>query len=142
MYRLSNTSKRRLSGCHTSLVEIFELAISRSSVDFGIACGFRSVEEQQRLYSQGRTIAGAIVTGIDGINNKSKHNHTPSQAVDIYGYVNGKATWDHRTLCYIAGVVMTCAQELGYSLRWGGNWDRDGEIISDQNLIDLPHFEI
>ena len=65
----------------------------------------------------------------------------PSLAGDIYAWV-GKASWDKNHLILIAGVILSCADELGTPLRWGGNWDGDGVIISDQNFIDLPHFEL
>jgi len=30
---------------------------------------------------------------------------------------------------------------LEVDLRWGGNWDMDGEPITDQDFQDLVHFE-
>lgn len=142
MYRFSDTSAKRLSTACQELQDVFNLAIKRSPIDFGIACGHRSVEEQQRLYAQGRTEAGNIVTGVDGITTRSEHNYKPSRAVDIYAYVNGKAVWTVKDLCFIGGVVFSCAAELGISIRWGGNWDGDGEILTDQRFKDLPHFEL
>lgn len=141
-YRFSKTSLERLNQCHIDLQRLFDLVIKRTPVDFGIACGYRSVSEQQELYSQGRTKEGQIVTHVDGINKKSKHNYSPSMAVDIYCFVNGSATWDKEHLILVAGVVLSCANELNIDIRWGGNWDGDGEIISDQNFQDLPHFEL
>ena len=141
-YKFSSTSKERLETCDQSLQDVFNLAIKRSPIDFGVACGERTIEEQKELYRQGRTKSGNIVTNVDGVKNISKHNHSPSQAVDIYAYFNGKAQWEVKHLCMIAGVVMSCADELGVSIRWGGNWNQNGEIISDQNFQDLPHFEI
>lgn len=141
MYRFGSTSIRRLSTCREELQQVMKLAIQRSPIDFGIAQGHRSVQEQQTLYAQGRTEPGAIVTHVDGIRKKSQHNFNPSNAVDIYGWVNGQATWEPKTLIFISGIIMSCANELGIALRWGGNWDGDGEIISDQNFIDIPHFE-
>ena len=141
MYQFSETSKERLATCHPDLQKVFLLAIERTNIDFGIACGHRSVKEQQALYAQGRTKSGDIVTHVDGINKKSKHNAYPSNAVDIYAWT-GKASWDQKELCYLAGLIMACAKELNVSLRWGGNWDQDGQIITDQNFIDLPHFEL
>ena len=131
-----------MATCDQSLQDVFNLAIKRSPIDFGVACGERTIEEQKELYRQGRTKSGNIVTNVDGVKNISKHNHSPSQAVDIYAYFNGKAQWEVKHLCMIAGVVMSCADELGFSIRWGGNWNQNGEIISDQNFQDLPHFEI
>lgn len=141
MYQFGNTSLKRLSTCREEIQQVMKLAIQRSPVDFGIACGHRSIAEQQELYAQGRTKPGPIVTHVDGIKKKSQHNSNPSNAVDIYGWVNAKATWDEKTLLFLAGVIMASADELGIVMRWGGNWDSDGEIIADQNFLDLPHFE-
>lgn len=32
--------------------------------------------------------------------------------------------------------------KLGIDIRWGGNWDMDGEPVTDQNFQDLVHFEL
>lgn len=141
MNKFSNTSLERLRTCDERIQQVFQLAIKRSAVDFGISEGHRSVERQQELYAKGRTEPGDIVTYVDGINKKSKHNYQPSEGVDIFIWV-GKVSYDQKHLCYVAGVIMSCAKELEVPLRWGGNWDSDGVIISDQNFIDLPHFEI
>lgn len=135
MYQLGTTSKERLSTCDRRLQEIIYLAIKRSPIDFGVAEGHRSTTRQKSLYDQGKS-------KIDGIKRKGKHNFNPSQAVDLYAWVNGKASWDASSLILIAGVVYAAASELGYTIRWGGNWDQDGEIITDQRFQDFPHFEI
>ena len=120
------SSKKRLESCDQRLQQVMLLAIERSPIDFGISEGHRRVKRQKELFDQGKS-------KIDGITRKGKHNYYPSKAVDIYGFVNGKATWDASSLVLIAGVVYSCANELGIKIRWGGNWDRDGEIITDQN---------
>lgn len=142
MNKFSANSLDNLNSCEPDLMDVFLLAIQRSCIDFGVSEGHRSVARQQALYEQGRTKPGHIVTYIDGINKKSKHNEYPSKAADIFAWVSGKVSYEVKDLCYIAGVVMSCAQELAVDMRWGGNWDRDGIIIADQNFIDLPHFEI
>jgi len=141
-YSFSRTSIKRLSTCEKKIQKVFELAIKRTEIDFGIACGERSVSEQQQLYAQGRTGPGPIVTYVDGINKKSEHNYSPSRAVDIYAFVDGKATWNEKYLIYLGGVITACAIQLGVSLTWGGNWDNDGIIINDQNFQDLPHYQL
>lgn len=141
-YNLSATSLARLHTCHADLINAIKKAIQITPVDFGVSEGHRSIAGQQRLYAVGRTLPGAIVTNIDGVNKLSKHNHDPSQAVDVFAYYNGAASWDAYHLCVIAGVILSCAQDMGIGLRWGGNWDMDGEIISDQKFVDLPHFEL
>lgn len=141
MYRFGRTSEKRLETCHPDLQMIMHTAIRRSSIDFGIAEGHRSIERQKQLYDEGKS-------RIDGITKKGKHNYNPSLAADVYAWYDGKANWDTESLCYIAGVVQATAVELfdagkiSHKIRWGGNWDMDGVILLDQNFDDAPHFEL
>ena len=146
MYKLGKGSLKKLESVHHDLVKIIKLAITRTPVDFGISEGNRSLERQKELYDQGKS-------KIDGINKKGKHNYNPSLAVDIYAYhpdiaTRKKIAYDVPTLCIIAGVIISCADELKakgdikHSIRWGGNWDNDGVILYDQSFDDLPHFEL
>ena len=146
MYKLGKGSLKKLESVHHDLVKIIKLAITRTPVDFGISEGHRSLERQKELYDQGKS-------KIDGINKKGKHNYSPSLAIDLYAYhpdieVRKKLAYDVPTLCIIAGVIISCADELKakgdikHSLRWGGNWDNDGVILYDQSFDDLPHFEL
>ena len=146
MYKLGKGSLKKLESVHHDLVKIIKLAITRTPVDFGISEGHRSLERQKELYDQGKS-------KIDGINKKGKHNYSPSLAIDLYAYhpdieVRKKLAYDVPTLCIIAGVLISCADELKakgdikHSIRWGGNWDNDGVILYDQSFDDLPHFEL
>ena len=146
MYKLGKGSLKKLESVHHDLVKIIKLAITRTPVDFGISEGHRSLERQKELYDQGKS-------KIDGINKKGKHNYNPSLAIDLYAYhpdiaTRKKIAYDVPTLCIIAGVIISCADELKakgdikHSLRWGGNWDNDGVILYDQSFDDLPHFEL
>jgi len=141
MYKFSNKSKERLNTCHEDLRLIANIAIQRSQIDFGIAEGHRSVERQYDLYKAG-------LSKIDGVNKRGKHNYKPSLAFDIYAWVNGRSSYDQRYIIFIAGVILAVAKELKEQgriqteLRWGGNWDGDGQIINDQSFNDLVHFEI
>lgn len=135
MYQFGTTSKERLATCHEDLQKVMNLAIKRSPIDFGIACGHRSIQDQKKAFDEGKS-------KIDGITKKGKHNYSPSLAVDTYAFVNGKASWEVHHLCIIIGVVFSCADELGISIRSGANWDQDGEFITDQKFQDLPHFEL
>lgn len=94
---------------------------------------FRSVEDQDRLYEQGRTTEGNIVTHAKG--GESYHNYglaidfalkTPSEDViwdmQYDGNGNGKSDWKE---------VVAIAKKLGFE--WGGDWSK---------FKDYPHLEM
>ena len=131
MPRFGTASNARLATCDERLQRVLRLAIE--VVDFSILEAHRSVERQQALYAQGRTKPGAIVTKVDGVRVKGKHNYMPSRAVDLLPYpFNG---WnDYDGFAFVAGHILMAAHTLGIAVKWGGNWDSD--------LVDLPLFEV
>ena len=145
-FNFGENSKKRLDSCHKDLQLIHKLAISRTKVDYGISEGHRSLKRQKELYDKG-------YSQVDGIRKKGKHNYLPSLATDIYIYhpdlaTRRKLAYDKGSLCYVAGIIDACAEELlkegfiEHKIRWGGNWDSDGIILIDQSFDDLPHFEL
>lgn len=82
----------------------------------------RTPEEQLRLFCQGRLpeFRGEIVTWKDGFENKSRHNYTPSEAIDIAVRVKGVVSWDVKYAYNLGAIV----KELGYDnkIRWGGSF--------------------
>lgn len=141
MYRFSRRSLKKLEDAHVDLRIILLKAISISRVDFGISETHRSIKRQQRLFNEGKS-------KINGTTTKGKHNYKPSLAVDIYAWIQGKASWDDIHLGYIAGVILTIADalydkgEVDHMVRFGGDWDMDGVFVIDQNLKDMSHFEL
>lgn len=139
----SNRSKTKLASCHSDLQLISEESLRVSQVDFGISEGHRSVEKQLEYYNTGKS-------KIDGIKKKGKHNYQPSLAFDIYAYVSGKPelSFNMTYLAYLGGVITATAERLlnegriSHKIRWGYNWDSDGEIGTDQRFQDMPHFEL
>lgn len=73
----------------------------------------------------------------------SKHNKYPSKAVDMIPLEsNGDINWDNRELFTLfAGYALAVSKMKGYDLRWGGDWNKNGDI-SDNKFDDLPHFEL
>lgn len=70
---------------------------------------------------------------------ESKHNRNPSEAVDIAPW---PVDWDDMPRWYyMAGIVMATARRMGIPIRWGGDWDGDGDL-NDNSLLDLGHFEL
>lgn len=140
-YQFSPISNERLATCHPDLIRIMNEAMRVSPIDFGIAEGHRSQKRQRELYLDKKSKC-------DGIRIKSKHNSCPSMACDFYPWVNGRARWSNETLSYLAGLIHGVALMLyergenTHVIRWGGNWDQDGEILTDQLFDDRPHIEL
>tara|TARA_B110000211_G_C14081437_1_gene554697 strand:- start:436 stop:864 length:429 start_codon:yes stop_codon:yes gene_type:complete len=136
--KFSVRSEAKLNTCCTQLQDICAKALSYGVFDFSIIEGHRTIERQKELYDEGKS-------QLDGVIKKGKHNHLPSLAVDILPYpskINGVNVWeDKQRFCVLAGLMYAAARELGYNIRWGGDWDGDGNN-ADSTFHDLPHFEI
>jgi peptidoglycan L-alanyl-D-glutamate endopeptidase CwlK len=128
MPAFSPTSKKLLESCHPRLQEIFNEVIQR--VDCKIICGHRGEEEQNQLYTEGKSKLKYP---------RSRHNSYPSEAVDVVPY---PVDWDDLSRFYrFAGYVEAVAARKGIELRWGGDWDRDWNHKNNR-FNDLPHFEL
>lgn len=129
MPRFGDKSLEKLNTCHPDIIKVMNEAIKH--YDFTVLYGTRTVAEQQALYAQGRTKPGAIVTNIDGVNKKSKHNYLPSLAVDIAPW---PIDWnDIGRFKELAEVVKKAADTVGVAIQWGGDW---------KTFKDWPHWEI
>ena len=128
MPRFGRRSKTNLRTAHLDLIRLFDKVIKE--YDCSILQGYRNQEEQDRLYYEGRSKLQYP---------DSKHNSNPSLAVDVIPY---PIDWNDRERFYhFAGYVKGVASGLGIKIRWGGDWDRDGDL-TDQNFNDLFHIEI
>lgn len=129
MHRLSKRSLSRLKGVNPLLIAIFVDAIRNSPYDFGIPNdgGYRSTEQQKALYNKVPS-----VTNCDGVFNKSYHQ--TGNAIDIYAYINGGASWDKNIIKEIADHLIKVAKDrYNTELIWGGNFS---------SFYDGAHFQI
>ena len=110
--------------------KLFSMILQERKIDFLVTCTYRSQEEQDKLYAQGRTLQGKIVTKV------KNSKHTEGAAFDIAILKNGKISWENRD--YIAAGLIGMA----VGLRWGGDFDEDGIIYEKDTFIDAPHFEL
>ena len=126
MFYLSRQSLMNISGVDSRLIEIANLAIKITPIDFGYPRdgGFRSAKTQNELFKNGKSRC-------DGYDKKSKHQL--GLAMDFYAYVNGRANWDKHSLAVVACAHMQAAMDLGYQIQWGGLW---------KGFADYPHIEI
>ncbi len=65
-----------------------------------------------------------------------------AKAVDAEPFINGKISYNHKHCCYLTGQVQGIGRSMGINIRWGGNWEQDGEPVTDQDFQDLVHYEI
>lgn len=132
MARFGKSSKMKLTTVHPKLKFLFEEVVKE--YDCVIVCGHRNKENQDKVFREGKS----KVQFPD-----SKHNSSPSMAVDVAPYIAYKGIpWnDHRQFYYFAGYVMAIAERMGTKIRWGGDWNMNNDV-ADQNFFDLPHFEL
>jgi len=132
MYYYGKASKERLATVDSRLKSVMEQVIK--IMDVTIACGHRTKQQQWNAFKNGKSQKQWP---------NSKHNRLPSQAVDVVPYIKGQgAQWDDReAITYMAGLIVGIGYARGIEIRWGGDWDRDGQI-SDNNFDDLFHFEL
>jgi len=83
----------------------------------------RTYAEQDKLYAQGRTTGGGIVTKAKG----GQSNHNFGTALDVVPIVNGSADWNSKDWDKISVV----GKAVGFN--WGGDW---------KGFVDKPHYEM
>lgn len=133
MFKFSRNSEKKLQYLHPNLQNFFRGLIKISPYDFSITQGVRTAEEQNKLYQQGRTTPGKIVTNCDGYKIKSNHQTKDDglgHAGDIAILINNKITWEEKYYKEVAMTARILMQK--YNVEWGGDW---------KNFKDLPHFE-
>tara|TARA_R110001606_G_scaffold398016_2_gene576043 strand:- start:216 stop:650 length:435 start_codon:yes stop_codon:yes gene_type:complete len=138
MYRFSSRSLDRLEYVNPTLIAILKDAITDSPYDFGIPRdgGFRTFNRQAELYARGRTTKDLIdkgITGVEGRPDKSRITwtlrsfHMTGNAVDVYAFVEGSASWNMEYLEPIARHLIKVAEKHGVILNWGQDlWGKDG----------------
>ena len=124
MPKFGKTSRRRLKGVNTKLINVLNELIK--IMDVTIIEGLRTEKRQQELLEKGAT--------------KVKYSkHMEGKAVDVAPY---PIDWnDRERFHYMGGMLRGIGQQLKINVRWGGDWDSDGEI-KDNNFDDLVHVEL
>lgn len=126
-----NTSIAQIETLHPKLraiaLEAYQEAVSATPMHVHpvITQGYRTFEESDKLYQQGRTTPGEKVT--DAKAGQSWHNY--GLAVDFCLQVNGKENW---TVDANWMTVVNIFKKHGFT--WGGDWTG--------GFKDYPHLEM
>jgi peptidoglycan L-alanyl-D-glutamate endopeptidase CwlK len=128
MYRFSQRSKDNLKEVDTRLVKLCYEVIQH--IDFTVIEGFRSIERQQRLYTDG-------LSQVDGIQYLSKHNYKPALAIDVIPYEKGHNPFDgsdkSELMFYrLYREFQVASNKLNIPIEWGGFW----------SFEDYPHYQL
>jgi len=136
-YKFGKRSEAELATIKSALSNVCRRALKYGEMDATVIQGRRSKTEQNRYFKLGKSRVEWPY---------GKHNVAEPEklagAVDIVPCVNAKPSWNPNHCLVWAGLMLAAAAEEGVKIRWGGNWDRDGEPITDQDFQDLAHFEL
>lgn len=127
----NNTLGKRSLECLSTALPIWTEIVTELSdyMNVSVIQGFRGEAEQNAAVAAGNSKTPWP---------ESAHNTQPSIAIDIMPY---PIDWkDVKRISYMAGMIRMIGASKGYAIRWGGDWDCDGEV-NDQTFHDLPHFE-
>lgn len=119
-------SRQKIDALHPLIREkaiVFLYLAEKAGYKLRITSGLRDHAEQQKLYNQGRTTPGKVVTNAKP--GQSLHNF--GLAIDVVPIVNGKADFNTPHWSKIAAI----AKSVGFE--WGGDW---------KGFRDQPHFEM
>ena len=147
-FKLSQRSLDTMDGVDERLIAVAKLAIQNTSIDFGVICGLRTIEEQRVLFDKGasKTMASKHISG---------------DALDLMAYIGSRGSWELNLYDNIGDAIIDAAREVGVGLRWGAAWhcpdvrEWNGSCEDLMNayvdlrrsqgkrpFIDAPHWEI
>ncbi len=113
-YALSNKSLRRLDPVHEALARVCRRAIVETSIDFGVSEGIRSIEDQYKLLHDKKT------TTLHSLHLEQEDGF--AHAIDVFAWVNNKATWENKYYGPIVQAFTTAAIALGVQIQFGHLW--------------------
>lgn len=143
MFTYGSGSTNKLSTVHPKLRQVAIRALERSPYDITIVHGWRGEEVQNALKASGASTKFFP----DSRHNKSddpqvENPNQVSDAIDFAPWIDADIPWgETHIFAVIAGLMFAAASELGVTLRWGGDWDTDGNT-KEHKLQDWGHMEI
>ena len=120
-------SSRQLEDLLPKVQEMAHAFIAKcheQGIDLLVTSTYRDNESQDKLFAQGRTQAGAVVTNARG--GESFHNYRC--AMDVVPIINGKPDWNgsHPAWKQVGQIGKDCGFE------WAGDWEHFRELAHFQ----------
>ena len=126
MPAFSAVSLSSLAKCHPKLQEIANAAIKE--IDFKVLDATRGRAAQTKAFLTGKSKAKF---------GQSAHNYVPAIAFDLFP---APYDWNNRgAFISLSKVILRIGKEKGILLRWGGDWNMDGNLSDGW---DMPHYEL
>lgn len=126
--KLTALSAKRLEGLDTRLVAVVKRAAELTTQDFQVVEGLRTLSRQRELVKKGAS-------------KTLRSRHLTGHAVDLVAKIGGRDSWEFPLFGPIADAMFAAAKELGIRIRWGADWDSDGNL-KEERFVDTPHFEM
>lgn len=123
--------ERFRKGLNKLYLPIYDFLCSNLPQYFQPTCGLRTFQEQDILYSQGRTAPGLIVTKARG--GQSAHNY--GCATDWTIFDDGKPVWDIKDKRW-EEYEFACAKAAA---KWGGDF---GDYPHNELALTIPWKEV
>lgn len=140
MPSFSKKSLANLEEAHQDLQTLFHAVVARK--DCKVIEGSRGKEEQNWAFAtkKSKTPWPKSNHNVDG------EKRTTSWAVDVlpYPFEGWDDYADFEALSKIVfeeAARLKAEGKMKYEVRWGGDWDRDGDW-HDEKFLDMPHYEL
>jgi peptidoglycan L-alanyl-D-glutamate endopeptidase CwlK len=134
-FAYGNASKSKLEPLQPNLKKVAARAIELTPIDFTIVQGLRTVAQS----------AENIKNGTSFLSDPNKSKHITGNALDFAPLKNGKIDWnDLEAFKTVADAFFAAARELNIKIRWGGDWNMNGDYKDEiaRGTYDGGHIEL
>lgn len=126
--KLSKASQDKLASVKPELQKVIYKAFETMPFDVMVLEGIRTKERQEELFYKKPPATKTL-------NSK----HLTGDAIDLAPY---PIDWnDKERFNIMAKHVLAAAKALGIKVRWGGDWNQNGDW-KDEKFYDGPHVEL
>jgi peptidoglycan L-alanyl-D-glutamate endopeptidase CwlK len=139
MPALSDFSLVNLATCDIPIQRVVKVVALE--YDVRVLEGRRSWDRQDQLFLEGRSKkkGGGSKHNPPKLPDGTEDMRWLSLAVDIAPY---PIDWeDTNRFVYLAGLMIGVGRQMGFNLRWGGNFNENYVILEKGSFLDLNHFE-